>query len=477
MRTSRAAALVAAVTASALVAPDPAAAHGLVGRADLPIPYWLFGWAAAVVLIVSFAGLATLWQTPKLEPDDGFRPAPEGLSFTLVNPATEFFAGLLGVALLGLTIWAGLAGVQAPQANFTPTFIYVIFWVGLVPLSILFGDVFKALNPWRAIARSAGFVASRISGPMPRPFAYPEWLGRWPAAAGLLGFAWMELSYRNGSDPSTLAIAALVYSAITLLAIACFGTESWISKGEAFSVYYNMFSRLSPVVVKEGRLGVRKPLSGAPQLVPLAGTIGVLVVMIGTVMFDGASEGKPWVDVAPDIQDFFLNTVNLGPASSLEVTFSIGMVIALGIVTGIYFMGIAGVRTIDDRPLMDIARTFVHTLAPIAAAYVLAHYFSLLAYNGQSILYLASDPLGKGWDLFGTADRAIDYSVVSATAVWYVQVGVLVTGHVCGLILAHDRALVIYKNARVATVSQYWMLAVMVAFTTFGLFLLSQANQ
>jgi len=477
MRTGRAAALVAAVTASTLVAPDPAAAHGLVGRADLPIPYWLFGWAAAVVLIVSFAGLATLWQTPKLEPDDGFRPAPDGLSFTLVNPATEFFAGFVGVALLGVTIWAGLAGVQAPQANFAPTFIYVIFWVGLVPVSILFGDVFRALNPWRAIARAAGFVASSISGPMPRPFAYPEWLGRWPAAAGLLGFAWMELAYRNGSDPSTLAIAALVYSAITLLAIACFGTEAWISRGEAFGVYFNLFSRLSPVVVKEGRLGVRKPLSGAAQLVPLPGTIALLAVMIGTVMFDGASEGKPWVDIAPDIQDFFLNTINLGPASSLEVTFSIGMVIALGIVTGIYFMGIAGVRTIDDRPLMDIARTFVHTLVPIAAAYVLAHYFSLLAYNGQSILYLASDPLGKGWDLFGTADKSIDYSVVSATAVWYVQVGVLVTGHVCGLILAHDRALAVYKKARVATTSQYWMLAVMVAFTTFGLFLLSQANQ
>jgi hypothetical protein len=465
------------VTASVLVAPDPAAAHGLVGRADLPIPYWLFGWAAAVVLIVSFAALATLWQTPKLEPDDGFRPLPEGMSFALLNPATEVFAGLVGVALLGVTIWAGLAGVQAPQANFTPTFIYVIFWVGLVPLSIVLGDVFRALNPWRAIARAAGFVASRVSGPMPAPFSYPEWLGRWPAAAGLLGFAWMELAYRNGSDPSTLAIAALVYSAITLLAIACFGTESWIARGEAFSVYFNLFSRISPVVVKDGRLGLRKPLSGVSQLVPLPGTIAVLAVMIGTVMFDGASEGKPWVDIAPDIQDFFIDTISLGPASSLEATFSIGMVIALGIVTGIYFMGIAGVRTIDDRPLMDIAHMFAHTLVPIAAAYVLAHYFSLLAYNGQAIWYLASDPLGKGWDLFGTADKAIDYSIVSATAIWYVQVGVLVAGHVCGLILAHDRALAIYGKARIATTSQYWMLAVMVAFTTFGLFLLSQANQ
>lgn len=120
MRTGRAAALVAAVTASTLVAPDPAAAHGLVGRADLPIPYWLFGWAAAVVLIVSFAGLATLWQTPKLEPDDGFRPAPDGLSFTLVNPATEFFAGFVGVALLGVTIWAGLAGCRRRRPTSPP---------------------------------------------------------------------------------------------------------------------------------------------------------------------------------------------------------------------------------------------------------------------------------------------------------------------------------------------------------------------
>ena len=113
----------------------------------------------------------------------------------------------------------------------------------------------------------------------------------------------------------------------------------------------------------------------------------------------------------------------------------------------------------------------------MAAAYVIAHYFSFLAYNGQAIVYLASDPLGKGWDLFGTAGNSIDYGVISATGIWYVQVAVLVAGHVGGLILAHDRALKLYENHRAATQSQYWMLAVMVGFTTFGLWLLSQANQ
>ena len=186
----------AAVLAGSLALPEPAAAHGLVGRADLPIPAWLFGWAAAVVLVVSFVALATLWQNPKLEHDDGFRPLPEWLSFALVNRATEVVRRASSAsALLGVTVWSGLAGVQTPQANFAPTFIYVIFWVGLVPLSILFGDVFRAFNPWRAIARAAGFVARRVSGPAAgavRLSGVARAAGRRPSA--LLGFAWIELA-------------------------------------------------------------------------------------------------------------------------------------------------------------------------------------------------------------------------------------------------------------------------------------------
>jgi hypothetical protein len=476
MRATRIAAISAAVLVGSALVPEPAAAHGLGGRADLPIPEWLFAWAAAVVLIVSFVGLAVLWRNPQLDDHNGFRLLPEGLSRLLLNRVTETFAALAGVALLVLTVWSGLAGVQAPQDNFAPTFIYVIFWVGLVPSSIVFGDVFRAFNPWRAIGRAAGFVAERLTSRTQPPFRYPGWLGRWPAAAGLLGFAWMELAYSNGADPSMLAVAVLVYTTITLIAIACFGTEAWISRGEAFSVYFNLFSRLSPLTVKDGRLGLRRPLSGISKLEPLPGTVALLVVMIGNVMFDGGSEGKPWVDVAPDIQDFFVD-LGFSFATSLELTSSVGMLIALGIVAAIYAIGVGGVHAIDHRPTVTVARSFVHALVPIAAVYVLAHYFSLLTFNGQAIAYLSSDPLGKGWDLFGTAGGTIDYGVLGASAIWYVQVGVLVAGHVCGLLLSHDRALALYGRAHAAARSQYWMLAVMVAFTTCGLFLLSQANQ
>ena len=183
------------------VLPEPAAAHGLVGRADLPIPAWLFGWAAAVVLIVSFAGLALLWKDPQLQ-EANFRPLPDRLSRAVLNRVTEAIAAVVGVGLLVLTIWSGLAGVQAVQDNFAPTFIYVIFWVGLVLLSIALGDIFRAFNPWRVIGRAGGFVSqpddpehaatvslSRLAGPLARrPWACspsPGWSWRTPIAMTL----------------------------------------------------------------------------------------------------------------------------------------------------------------------------------------------------------------------------------------------------------------------------------------------------
>jgi hypothetical protein len=202
----------------------------------------------------------------------------------------------------------------------------------------------------------------------------------------------------------------------------------------------------------------------------------MLIVMLGTVAFDGASEGPQWSKLAPHLQDFF-GKLGFSPGNALELAFTVGMLLGLVVIGLIFTLGIVGVRTIDRRPLPAVARTYVHTLVPIAAVYVFAHYFSFLAYNGQAIAFLSSDPLGKGWDLFGTAGNAIDYGVISAKGIWYVQVGVLVAGHVGGLVLSHDRALALYERARIATQSQYWMLAVMVGFTTFGLWLLSQANQ
>src|SRR3954470_22095999 len=104
-------ALVAAPVAG-LVFPSPALAHGIVGRTDLPIPVWLFGWAAAVVLVGSFIALGSLWPRAR------FQREPAGRRVVALPVAVDVLLGALGVALFGLTVYSGLAGVQDAFGNF-----------------------------------------------------------------------------------------------------------------------------------------------------------------------------------------------------------------------------------------------------------------------------------------------------------------------------------------------------------------------
>ena len=451
-------------------------AHGLVARSDLPIPEWLFGWAAAMVLVVSFVALAVLWPEPRLE-RERWRPLPGGLGPLLGSRPVEIACGAIGAFLLGVVVYAGLRGTQSPTANFGPTFIYVIFWLALVPASVLLGDVFKAFNPWRAIGRAVGWLAGKAARTdLPAPLAYPDRLGHWPAAAGVFAFAVMELVASNGDRPENLAVATLVYSALTFVAMALYGVETWIARGEAFSVYFNLFSRLSPIETRAGVVGLRRPLSGLAALKPGAGTVPLLAVMIGSVTFDGASEASIWTGIAPDIAGFFQD-LGLSPQNSLELAFLLGLTGTILLIYGFYRLGVVGARSVGGGfSTGRLARAFAHSLVPIALAYVAAHYFTLLLFQGQSISFLASDPLGEGSDLFGTADSQIDYTLIGANATWYWQVGFVVAGHVAALTLAHDRALALYDQAKLAVRSQYWMLAVMVGFTSLALWLLSQAN-
>ena len=154
----------------------PVFAHGIVGRADLPIPAAYFGVAAAAVLVVSFATLAAGWTRPRLE-DPRERPL-----FRLPL-AFEALLGALGVALFALTVYAGIAGTDITNDNWAPTAVYVLLWVGVPVVSLVFGDVFRLLSPWRAIGRATGTVGRRVLGDDgSEPLPYPERLGRWPGA-------------------------------------------------------------------------------------------------------------------------------------------------------------------------------------------------------------------------------------------------------------------------------------------------------
>jgi hypothetical protein len=458
--------------------------HALVGRQDLPIPEWLFAWAASLVLIVSFVGLSLAWHRTRFE-SDGWRPVRESFSRALINPATEVVCGAIGVFLLGLVVWSGLKGTEAPDRNFAVTFVFVTVWLGFVIASVFFGDVFRPFNPGRAIARAAGGVFKLVAGQSPpAPLRYPERLGRWPAALGILAFVWLELVYGAsgfqvvGLTPHTVAVATLVYSAYTFVAMALFGSERWLERGEAFSVYFGMFASLAPLEVRDRRLGRRRPLAGASKWVAAApGSLALILLTIAATTFDGASEGTLSEPISSTID--WLTDSGIGPTAALRLTNSLFLAVCIAFVAALFWAGIAGMHSVrSGETTKRLGLLFGHAFIPIGLAYLVAHYFSLVVFQEQAqFTYLLSDPLGDGSDLFGTAGSGIDYGLLSANLVWYVQVAALLIGHVTALVLGHDRALKVYGDSRRAVRSQYWMLALMVGFTSLGLFLLSQANQ
>ena len=455
---------------ASLLVPASASAHGVVGRADLPIPAWLFAWTATGVMVISFLALWSLWSKPRLQ-------RPPGRVLLRVPRPVEWLCGVLGVALFGIVIYAGLAGEQNFTSNVAPTFIYVIFWVGIPIASAFVGDVFRPFNPWRTLGRVAGWLLHRAGyrrGPLLG--SYPAWLGRWPAAATLLCFAWLELVYPSKDDPHLLAILLLGYGGVQLAGMAAFGLDAWSERADGFGVYFGLIARLSPLSWRNRELRLRMPLSGLGDLELWPGTAAVIFVLIGSTSFDGFSNGEVWYQFAPSLQDD-LGHLGMSAIGAFEIAGTIGLLFCVAFIAGLYNLGIYGMRSaLRDVAVEDhraLSRTFLHTLVPIAFGYMLAHYFSLLVLDGQAIGYLVSDPLGRGSDLFGTSNFLINYNLISFAAIWYVQIAAIVTGHVSGLILSHERSLIEFKSPEAAVRSQYWMLAIMVGFTYLALWILS----
>jgi hypothetical protein len=458
-------------------------AHALVAKQDLPIPAWLFAWAASIVLVVSFFALSAAWRKPRFE-EERRRPAAAWLTTVLRSWPLQVVCGGLAVFLLGVGIYAGIHGTEAPDRNFAITFFFVTAWIGFPFVSAIFGNVFPAFNPWRAIARVCGGAYRLLARREMRHLAYPERLGRWPAAVGLLGFVWLEVVYGSsggvavGLEPHAAGVAACVYTGYTLAMMALFGCEAWCARGEIFSVYFGMFSQLAPFGVRDGRIGRRRPLAAATHwATSVPGSTAVVIASIATTSFDGAQEGALKGSIVRVFE--WLSDAGLSLTTSLRLADTIFMLVCFAGIGLVYLIGVRGMAGVRGAPPLNKLRSgFAHTLIPIAFAYLVAHYFSLFVFQEQAQFgYLLSDPLGTTHtDLFGTVENGIDFKILSANAIWYVQVGALVIGHVVGLTLAHDRAIAYWGDYRQAARSQYWMLAVMVAFTCFGLYLLSAGN-
>jgi hypothetical protein len=446
--------------------------HGIGSVQDLPVPTWLFYWGAGVVLVVSFVLLGALWKRPVLEAHERGDALSRALSRFVLGPL-RIAVQVVSVGLFVLVWAAALFGDTDPFRNLAPTWVYVIFWLGLPALSVLFGNVWRALSPWRALADAFVWVRERVGGEA-RPLAeYPERLGRWPGAAAIFAFVALELAYADPASPRALAFAIALYTYVALFGMAAFGRNTWERTGEGFAVLFGLLARLAPLHVVDGAIRLRWPLTGLGGAERVPGTVAFVSVMLGSVLFDGYSRTTTWQDLMADIEAPYL--VDQPGVGELLVTLaSVGGLLGCVLLVALaYEAACAGARSSVNAP-RSLVPDFLRSLLPIAFVYVVAHYVTLFLVQGQFAIPLLSDPLGRGWDLLGTAGVVPDLSVLSPNTTWYVQVGALVAGHVAGLAVAHDRAVAIFADRRDALRSQYAMLALMVLYTVGGLWVLSR---
>ncbi|MEP7224144.1 MAG: fenitrothion hydrolase [Actinomycetota bacterium] len=447
-------------------------AHGIGGVRDLPVPASFFYATAAIVLVVSFVVLGLLWRRPLLKRHAGGRLLPRTLQVVLLSRALRVLFGAGSVALLILTLATALFGTTTELLNFAPTFVYVIFWLGLPLLSVTLGDVWRVLSPWRAIADATVWLLER-GGRDARPVLVSPWAwGRYPAAAALFAFVALELANPRPAYPRTLAIAIALYSYWALAGMAVYGRETWTGGGEGFAVAFGLLARIAPFAVRDGAIIVRWPLTGLAGAELVRGALVFVAVMLGSTSFDGFTRTREWQDLLGNVRVRFADDSQRVLDLATTAVNVAGLAAFVGFVVVTYLAAAVSVRRLVRAP-RSLAPDFILPLVPIACAYIVAHYFSLFLIQGQFIVTLASDPFGRGWDLFGTVDFAPNLAIVSPETVWYAQVVALTLGHVAGLAIAHDRAVALFEDRRDALRSQYPMLALMVLYTVGGLWLLS----
>ncbi|KOG57533.1 hypothetical protein ADK75_03685 [Streptomyces virginiae] len=442
-------------------------AHGIGSQHDLPIsPFYAFAGAFAA-LFVSFLALGLLWSTSRFRGERSGLALPVALQRVADAPATRTALRGLGLAAALAVLLYLLLGPDDPAHNPAPGAVYVPLWVGLVPASLLLGPVWRLLNPLRTLHRLLS-RALRRPEPEPEPepgpasdpdrapdaaparghHPLPARLGQWPAAVGLFGFTWLELVAPEPASTTTLLIAITAYATAQLLLAARFG-ERWFDDGDAFEAYSTLLARLSPLGRRsDGRLVLRNPFHGLDATPERPGLVATVCVLLGSTAYDGFSDNPSWINV--------LQTSPLGRTP----TATLGLLASVALVATLYCLCAAATRLVSG-PHPGPLTAFAHSLVPIAVGYLIAHYFSLLVVEGPRTVSMA----------LGTDNAPEPLPPLGPGGLAALQVIAVVTGHVLGVVAAHDRSVRLFPPAK-AVAGQLPLLALMITYTIGGIGLL-----
>ena len=486
----------------------PALAHGFGERYDLPVPLNLFIFGAALTVGISFIVIAFFVKssTSNIRYFKYNLLSIGAIAKVLTSNLFACVVKALSVGIFILVIVAGIIGSSNPIDNISPTFIWVIWWIGIVYITSLFGNIWYFLNPWKTIFE----WAEQLNGkPFRKNIQYKSNWDIWPAVILFFIFIWIENVYTYAASPPHLSVLIILYSIITWWGMAAFGKHYWLKHGEFFSVLFGFFSKLSITEVQvpgkttcsqcnlvcstdyedcvdcyqcyetannsnlEVKLNLR-PLS-VGLILPhhiSTGTAAFVILMLASVTFDGLSETPIW----RSIQNTFYGAGSLFGSNQLGAISTVGILIMPLIFLGLYMTFSWATKKLANEvvPVSSIAKAFVISLIPIALAYNLAHYIGLLTIQGQFMIPLLSDPLGLGWDIIGTKNYKIELNIINTKTIWYVSVGAIVIGHIISVYAAHVISLSRPVKRHLALKGQYPMLLLMIIYTASSLWIIAQ---
>ena len=438
-------------------------AHGIGGAKDLPVPFAYALAGASAALAVSFIVLALAWRTPRFDAATKGRPLWHWLDRVVESVPFATVLRVLGFAFFAYVVWAAVAG---PDLLTNPTFgvVYVLLWVGIVPISLLFGPFYKAVNPLRTIH----LAFTKLTGGSPERgiVTLPRWVGYWPASLGLLAFVWLELVYPEATYLSPVRLWFAAYIAIVIVGAALFG-DAWFEAADPFEVYstlvghLSMFGRLGRH--GDGRLVFRSPLGNLDGVQVRPGLVGVIAVLFGSTAFDSFKDSNHWLTFSQSVS---MSSTALNFIALVTFCLVVGVTFAAATMATGVEPGVSR-RSLPNR--------FAHSVVPIIAGYITAHYLSYFVEVGAQTIAKLSDPMGTGANLLGTANLPVNYWLTThPTFLAVVKVLAVVTGHVLGVISAHDRAIKLLPKRHQLT-GQLPLLVVMVFYTVAGLYLLFSA--
>jgi hypothetical protein len=480
--------VLAVASVAALLLPGAAMAHAVSGiDYRFPLPVWLYGLAAGLAVLFSapaatFASRAT-----------GTRTTGDFYGFVRPLGLGWIVTALFSLLLLDV-VFGGLFGPDDFFENPATVVLWVDFWVGLGIVSALVGNLWDFVSPLNAAGRAIERMLARRGASVN---AYPVRLGLWPATVLVLVWSWLELVWDPAKEPRTLVLIILGYIGLQLLAMVAFGSEVWLARGELFTAVARALARFAPLelyvrrpagdcraalCVDDERVGcpscwldappedrgvrLRPFGAGVRREAPLGPGGGTFVLaLLATVIYDGFSQTEPYVR----LQGFFLDRYDwLARHDTFLDTLLMAAIVAAFVLAFIAVVGL--VSRLERASLADAARRYAPTLIPIAAVYFISHYFLYLIYAGQFTYAAVFDPLGREW----VPDVEVPWKGVPGGLVWYLQVALIIWGHVVAVFEAHRVALPVSRGQRRAALAQLPLVLLMVGYTFTGLWVLGQ---